>query len=86
MGDTPGQQRWRSAQAPRWPICCQRPIYLHTQDRDPLDGLADHGQRQRSLPGLALTERDYSVGLNAAKLPCRIRAFEAPFNSPGRPR
>lgn len=43
-------------------------LFISAQDYDPLDGLADHGQRQRSLPSLALTERDYSVGLNAAKL------------------
>lgn len=39
-----------------------------TQDHNPLDGLADHGQRHRTLPGVALTEPDYSAGLNTAKL------------------
>jgi len=53
-------------------------LFISTQDHDPLDGLADHGQRQRSLPSLALTERDYSVGLNAAKL------FRSPIIYPSR--
>ena len=43
-------------------------LSISTQDHDPLVRLADHGQRQRSLPSLALTKRDYSVGLNVVKL------------------
>lgn len=52
-------------------------LFISTHDHDPLDDLADHGQRQRSLPGLALTERDYSINLNVGKL------FRSPIISAG---